>query len=341
MLYTKVLCAGVFLVFCSLQTNAYGYDALEACRNQTKVTSEINDCLDNYLDLMDQNLGDLTVFIDGELRGGARAAFNRAQNSFYSYRRENCLWYLELGNVRVEAEQVAKNCLAEMSQKRLAELQQLIANYPVEGAGGLAAQALIDLELEAGDENIEVSSDVQEPATIAENESDNQALSESAEDDVSNTALSAFLGQWQVVCDTLGSAKQCTLDVPLESLDGKNDDAVMRVTRRGGSSIVELQFPNLAIASPEQVLWRIDAWSIGAISGSTISENAAVARQVISESKILQDDLLPLFRTGNEVGITLLTNAGESTGDEFQSTLLGFSRALAFADDFISGELQQ
>ena len=137
MLNRIVFYISAVMLLLSFQSKAYGYDALEVCRGQSNFPPDVSECMDNYLDLLDQNLGDLTIFINGELRGAERAAFGRAQNSFYSFRRENCLWYLALGGQRIEAEQVAKNCLADMSQARLAELQGLIAEYQTPGTENL------------------------------------------------------------------------------------------------------------------------------------------------------------------------------------------------------------
>ena len=339
MLNRNVLIAGVFAMFCSLQTNAYGYDALEVCRGQSTFPPDVSKCMDNYLDLLDQNLGDLTIFIDGELRGGQRAAFNRAQNSFYSYRRENCLWYLSLGGERVEAEQVAKNCLAEMSQDRLAEMQGLIASYPTPGLDGALVENPFEEPKPEIVENAQAA--VAEPATVQTDSLSAEGGESNSVDNSDVNELSAYLGQWQVICTNSDSSRRCTLDVPLESVGGESGGALMRVTRRANERAgVELQFPNHSIESPDNVLWRVDNFAFGAVPGSIIRVSEGVARQVINERKFLRDDLLPLFRSGSEVGITLAGKAGESGGDEFEATLDGFSRALTFADEYINGELQ-
>ena len=337
----NVFFAGVLVLFASLQNSAYAYDALEACRGNANLPSEINDCMDNYLDLLDQNLSDLTLFIDRELRGDERAAFSRAQNAFYSYRRENCLWYLSLGGVAIESEQVAKNCLAEMSQERLAELQGLIASYQTPGTENLPEDLLVDPTIDTTDQ-AEALALAQEPVrSVADDAPLEATRTVDTSNDVDDSGLSAYLGQWQVICTNEDSSKLCTIDVPLESLDAEPGEAVMRVTRSSGQgSGVELRFPDQAIASADNVLWRVDGYAFGAVPGSVISEQEGVTRQIIDEARYLQEDLLPLFREGSQVGITVVEKPGESSGEEFSATLEGFSRALTFADEYISGELQ-
>ena len=105
---------------------AEGYDVLAECMALTDDEDEVHACLDNYLDVMDDNIDDLEAFLRRELDGGALAGFERSQSAFASYRRENCLWYLGFNSPRSNAEKLAKNCLARMSLDRLAELQSLL-----------------------------------------------------------------------------------------------------------------------------------------------------------------------------------------------------------------------
>lgn len=116
----------------SLQAPLLQADILDDCRALTTAEDEIHNCLDNFLDLMDDNMVDLVAFVTSELSAGgesrreALTAFENSQQSFETFRRENCLWYLAFSSPRVEAEQIAKNCLATLSQQRLSELQSLI-----------------------------------------------------------------------------------------------------------------------------------------------------------------------------------------------------------------------
>ena len=106
-------------------------EILQQCRNLSLADDDIHNCLDNHLDLMDENLSDLLDFIRRELASSlddtqALNALDRSQQAFETYRTENCLWYLEFSSPRNIAEQIAKNCLAGMSEDRLAELQRLV-----------------------------------------------------------------------------------------------------------------------------------------------------------------------------------------------------------------------
>jgi len=121
---------------------------LEQCRALSLAENDIHNCLDNYLDILDENLADLENYIRDQLSGTdnqtAVQAFESAQSAFGVFRTANCLWYLEFSAPRAEAEQIGKNCLATVSEHRLAELQLLvktqsepagIAGYYVYGAG--------------------------------------------------------------------------------------------------------------------------------------------------------------------------------------------------------------
>ena len=105
---------------------AQGYDVLAECMALTGDEDAIHACLDNYLDDTDDDLGELEAFLERELDGKALEGFARSQAAFASYRRENCLWYLEFNEPRADAEKIAKNCLARMSLDRLSELQSLL-----------------------------------------------------------------------------------------------------------------------------------------------------------------------------------------------------------------------
>ncbi|MFK7861685.1 MAG: lysozyme inhibitor LprI family protein [Granulosicoccus sp.] len=125
--------ARLILAMLVLPTLTIGHNAvaqegnvLAQCRAQTQDMDQVHACLDDYLDVMDGNILAITDYIAGELSGDLLAGLNRSQQAFVEYRRQNCLWYLNFSSPRVEAEQIAKNCLATMSQDRLRELQSLV-----------------------------------------------------------------------------------------------------------------------------------------------------------------------------------------------------------------------
>ena len=105
---------------------AYANNVLEECIALSPQANDIHVCLDNYLDDMDKNIAEITAVIENEMSGESLAAFAQAQQAFTTYRRRNCLWYLQFSSPRSEAEQIAKNCLVSMSQQRLSEMQSLL-----------------------------------------------------------------------------------------------------------------------------------------------------------------------------------------------------------------------
>lgn len=126
--------SGVLLaaLFCFLMSNTYAQitnsNVLEDCIASSPGTNDIHDCMDRYLDLMDNNMAGMTEFLSESLSGQALEGLNRSQAAFSEYRRQNCLWYLEFSSPRSEAELIAKNCLATMSNRRWQELQGLLGD---------------------------------------------------------------------------------------------------------------------------------------------------------------------------------------------------------------------
>lgn len=108
--------------------HAQNYNVLQECMKLSGADIDINNCIDNYLDLMDDNIRDISEYIARDLNDGPLDQFQKSQEAFFAFREQNCLWYLEFSAPRAAAEKIAKNCLATMSQQRLAELQSLIAS---------------------------------------------------------------------------------------------------------------------------------------------------------------------------------------------------------------------
>jgi uncharacterized protein YecT (DUF1311 family)/invasion protein IalB len=120
-----VLCT-VILCFATSSSSAQSNNVLKDCLAGSTGTNDVHDCMDSYLDLMDNNIAGMTEFLSESLSGQALAGLNRSQAAFSEYRRQNCLWYLEFSSPRSEAELIAKNCLATMSNHRWQELQGLL-----------------------------------------------------------------------------------------------------------------------------------------------------------------------------------------------------------------------
>ena len=107
---------------------AQQYNALAQCRAQSAELDQVHACMDEYLDAMDASIDSMTDYLERSLSGAALSGLENSQQAFVEYRRENCLWYLDFSSPRVEAEQIAKNCLASMSRHRLQELQSLVSD---------------------------------------------------------------------------------------------------------------------------------------------------------------------------------------------------------------------
>ena len=131
---TVALSAVLFLpaeVAASPVTVAGNSSILNQCRQLSLEDNDIHNCLDNHLDAMDENLESILDVIRSELtrRAGSAdtlQALENSQRAFETFRTDNCLWYLAFSSPRSLAEQIAKNCLATMSEQRLAELQRLL-----------------------------------------------------------------------------------------------------------------------------------------------------------------------------------------------------------------------
>lgn len=125
-LYALVLLSPI--AFASQSLHSQNNDTLAQCHSQYEDLDLVHACMDAYLDAMDARIGEISEFLDNSLKGESLIGFYRSQQAFTDYRRQNCLWYLEFSSPRVEAEQIAKNCLASMSTQRLQELQNLLDN---------------------------------------------------------------------------------------------------------------------------------------------------------------------------------------------------------------------
>jgi len=106
------------------------YNALAECRAQSLELDLIHACMDGYLDSLDDNMQVITRYLGESLSGEALAGLESSQQAYLEYRRRNCLWYLDFSSPRDSAEQIAKNCLADMSVARLQELQKLLTGQP-------------------------------------------------------------------------------------------------------------------------------------------------------------------------------------------------------------------
>lgn len=401
---------------------AVGQDinALAQCRAQSQDLDQVHACMDGYLDIMDGNMRAITEFLGESLSGDSLAGLDRSQQAFVEYRRQNCLWYLEFSSPRGEAEQIAKNCLASMSQQRLQELQDLVTTddqsgqtiagfyvygsernsfqpcnsedrYWVEGvpsAVGLIQQTYLsvstserqllhailvgklDKQLQAPDGHqgvlalnslielrVPTESDCQLPnrpfsldisasdidATTQVREVEDDELVEQEEPE---QQLTAYFGAWLVDCVELSGRKFCSLQVALtpdrgtvKSVASESDPRLIVNRTPKLSSFIELEFPDREIDSPTLIRWQVDSKVLGDIVESEIRVDQAGTRQLISESSFLDDDLLPLMISGQQVVISVLDSVDDEEGEALFGTLQGLTKALAFADDFVEEDV--
>lgn len=405
---------------------------LAECAALSPLLDDIHTCLDNYLDVMDDNLDDIAAYIERSLDAESLQAFAASQNAFATFRRDNCLWYLAFSEPRAEAEQIAKDCLATMSLQRLSELQRLIAaadggntthggyyvygasrntfrpcgsegRYWVEGdasalgelqqtyldkattdlqvlfvtvkgtldeqadttsghdgvlsitdlsevrlpreadcrlpAGGptsIASATAAKLDIEATDRRAAVGA---EPAV-------NEPVADpvAAPEETTEEQLVAYFGAWLADCSGVGARRVCRLSTELMQADpgGRvvvGDPASVprivlsrRVDERSG---LELRFPGREIDSPARIRWRIDSRNLGDIVASSIRVDESASRQLIAHQGYVRDDLLPALLAGAELKVDVLASVDDASGDQFSATLMGLTRALAFADDFV------
>ncbi len=125
--FIAMMLISLSLILAAKHAHAQEYNVLEECMKLSNADNDINNCIDNYLDVMDDNIRDISEYIANDLSDAPLDQFQLAQQAFFEYREQNCLWYLEFSSPQDVAEKIAKNCLAQMSQQRLSELQSLIA----------------------------------------------------------------------------------------------------------------------------------------------------------------------------------------------------------------------
>jgi uncharacterized protein YecT (DUF1311 family) len=412
---------------------AYANNVLEACIALSPQVNDIHICLDNYLDDMDKNIAEITAVIENEMSGESLAAFAQAQQAFTTYRRRNCLWYLQFSSPRSEAEQIAKNCLINMSQQRLSELQSLLdadsneagvlqgyyvygadrnsfwpcgmdSRYWVEGENtvvselqqGYLNQAITDLQVLyavlKGDIDTEeqtrrehegvftltevkslrvpretdcnLPSNVRDSATVrplvtqASNQADVSGTDpgtadtvKSPDNDEPEQQLRAYFGDWLVDCVQQKTRYECELKVSFHDATpglaersastGVSGSAPTLIMHRQAHELtsIQLQFPGVEIDSPTRIRWRIDGFTFD-IPGSHIRVDEVAARQLVTEPQYIKEELLPLMIKGGQLGLEVVEDVDDPNGQAFVATLKGVTRALAFADDFVSGQSQ-
>jgi len=112
---------------------------------------------------------------------------------------------------------------------------------------------------------------------------------------------------------------------------------MLKLKRRANKrTIVQLEFPEREVDTPVKILWRVDGYTFGDVVGSDIRVDQDGTRQIVHERKFVNEDLMPLLVGGGELGVEILVDVDDPSGDVFEATLNGLTRALAFADDFVN-----
>lgn len=407
------------LLFSVTSLHAQGLEdnVLAQCSAQSQNLDQIHSCLDNYLDISDANIDSITNSLESSLSGESLSGLRLSQQAFREYRRQNCLWYLKFSSPLEEAEQIAKQCLVDMSNQRLEELRTLVSSesaivatvqgfyvygndrnsfqpcgseerYWIDGepdAVGLIQQTylsivteerqllhasvfgnivnseqapsghsgvfqlsqLIGLRLPTDTDcqlpNLQTvpSGDNSEPLVVLP-EPPESTEDSGSEDEEPEQQLTAFFGAWVADCIELTGQKSCSLYVALTPFgvgEQANENAVipqLTLDRNPGESTsMALSFPEREIDSPSLIRWSVDDEAFGDISGSEIRVDQLGAQQLLGESRFMSEQLLPAMIDGVRLEIDVLTSVDDVQGERFTGTLIGLTKALAFADSFI------
>lgn len=399
----------------STAARAQSYNALKECIAVSPLLDDIHVCMDNYLDILDSNLASVSEFLNQTLVGEPLAGFERSQSAFEEYRRQNCLWYLDFSSPRVEAEQIAKSCLARMSQQRLRELRALVTEednsgqtltgfyvygpgrnsfqpcgsderYWLEGDNAAVSSAqqfyvslatndlqvmyavfagTLDESAQAPEGHqgvfrisalinmgLPTESDCRPPGELADSTpSLDASASELAsltatpglEDDVvpqdePQQQLIAYFGAWVVDCTEINEVRLCRLEVTFGKPSAVAGDEVASLVvfrQKQQQTELELIFPGREIDSPARIRWRVDAFLFGDIVGSEIRVDEYATRQLVPGNDFVMRDVFPMMMDGTDFSVELLDSVDDYSGEELVATLMGLTRALNFADDFV------
>lgn len=151
--------------------------------------------------------------------------------------------------------------------------------------------------------------------------------------------LVAYFGAWIADCIENDGNRRCNLQVDMQADGSANEGemptlSVARKTRQ--RTTIEVRFPDREIDTPQRIRWGVDAYVFGDILGSEIRVDEAATRQLVNERRFINEDLMPLMVGGGKLTLDVLASVDDRTGEKFSATLRGLTRALAFADEFVS-----
>jgi len=186
----------------------------------------------------------------------------------------------------------------------------------------------------------QLASDVAEQTLASNND---ESPTEPVEEEVLQE-LTAYFGDWLAACRQEGDQTQCDLQVAFNAKGEAGatiaDDAAVTLSllrRSGERTIATLRLPGREVDSPTKILWSVDALFIGDIVDSDIRVDESATRQILTSSSFVSGDLVPVMLKGNDISVELLKSYYDDNGEVFEASLVGLTRALAFADDFVAG----
>jgi len=172
----------------------------------------------------------------------------------------------------------------------------------------------------------------------AANEADapSSAADPSPVQDEPEQQLLAYFGAWLADCTERPGDRVCLLSTALGAGGGGDGGSALRLLRRAaGRTTLELVLAAREVDSPARLRWTVDAEALGDIVGSTIRADAAGTRQIVDEPAVVDKTLLPLMLAGRTLAIEVLESVDDASGEQLEATLVGLTRALVFADDFV------
>lgn len=170
-----------------------------------------------------------------------------------------------------------------------------------------------------------------------------------AADEEPTQQLIAYFGAWVAVCTESAGSRLCVLSTLFD--DGRGAEAtdtlsgvasgeatspqLSLIRRDAGRTRIELRLPEREVDSPAKFRWSVDDTVFGDIIDSTIRVDEMGTRQIIEDSPFVAEELLPRMIAGGELVVEVLDTVDDERGDRLSATLVGVTRALAFADDFV------
>ena len=189
---------------------------------------------------------------------------------------------------------------------------------------------------ETGQNAIDQSATIASNNATQEQEQSDETDAPSTDESLPEEALTAYFGAWKVDCERNEVRNLCVVSAHLE---GQNLPELLQpnleLTRRSsGRTVIDLTFPGQEIASVDNIYWKIDSIDLGVLTGSRLQIGDAAAVQQLRQRTQIQVLVLPQLIAGYELNVTV--EDATTQRSVYVGTLIGLTRALLFADEFIS-----